>query len=174
MPKPEDLFSTLAGGQKFSKLDLENAYQQLKVDPSSRKYLTISTHKGLYQYTRLPFGVASAPAIFQHVMERILDGITGVCYYLDDILVTGESDQDHLQNLQAVLQRLQQSGLRLMEAKCKFMEDSVQYLGYQISAAGIGTAKEKVEAALKAPTPFNTGELRSFLGLVNYLRKIHS
>ena len=96
MPTPEDLFSTLAGGQKFSKLDLANAYQQLKVDPSSRKYLTISTHKGLYQYARLPFGVASASAIFLHVMERILDGIPGVCCYLDDILVTEESDQDHL------------------------------------------------------------------------------
>ena len=128
LPKPEDLFSTLVGGQKFSKLGLANAYQQLKVDPSSRKYLTISTHKGLYQYTRLPFGVASAPAISQHVMERILDGIPGVCCYLDDILVTGESDQDLLQNLQAVSQRLNQLGLRLKETKCNFMQDSVQYL----------------------------------------------
>ena len=62
------------------------------MDPSSKKYLTISTHKSLYQYTRLPFGVVSAPAIFQHVMERIVDGIHGVCCYLGDILVTGESD----------------------------------------------------------------------------------
>ena len=138
------------------------------MDPSSRKYLTISTHKSLYQYTRLPFGVVSAPAIFQHVMERILDGVPGVCCYLGDNLVTRESDQDHFQNLQETLQRLHPSGLRLKKVKCKFMKDSVQYLGYRISAAGIRAAREKIEVVLKAATPTKTGELRSCLVLVNY------
>ena len=72
VPKAEDLFSTLAGGQKFSKFDLSHAYQQMLLTKESRKYVTINTHKGLYQYNRLPFGVASAPAIFQQTMEKIL------------------------------------------------------------------------------------------------------
>ena len=78
LPKPEDLFATLAGGKKFTKLDLSQAYQQLVLEDDSRKYLTINTHRGLYCYTRLPFGVASAPAMFQQVMDTILQGIPNV------------------------------------------------------------------------------------------------
>ena len=72
---PEGLFATMAGGKKFTKLDLSHAYQQVELEPGSRKYVTINTHKGLYQYTRLPFGVASAPAVFQQIMEKLLHGI---------------------------------------------------------------------------------------------------
>ena len=86
LPKPEDLFATLAGGKKFTKLDLSQAYQQLTLDNESRKYVTINTHKGLYQYTRLQFGVASAPAIFQRLTDTILQSIPNVICYIDDII----------------------------------------------------------------------------------------
>ena len=78
LPKPANLFATLAGSQKFTKLDLSQAYQQLLLDEDSRRYVTINTHKGLYQYTRLPFGVASAPAMFQKTTDIILQGIPNV------------------------------------------------------------------------------------------------
>lgn len=91
LPKPEDLLAMLAGGQKFSKLDLSQAYQQLLQEEESKKYTTINMHKGLYQYSRLPFGIASAPAIFQKTMDTILQGIPHVICYIDDILVTGAS-----------------------------------------------------------------------------------
>ena len=97
VPIAEDLFATLAGGQKFSKLDLSQAYQQVLLEPKSRKYVTINTHKGLYQYNGLPFGVASAPAVFQQTMEKILQGIPRVVVYIDDMLVTGRSDEKHLE-----------------------------------------------------------------------------
>ena len=96
LPRPQDLFATLAGGQKFSKLDLRQAYFQLPLDEASRKFVTVNTHRGLYEYTRLPFGVASAPALFQKTMDTILQGIPGVKCYIDDILVTGVNDQEHL------------------------------------------------------------------------------
>ena len=89
IPKVEDLFAKLAGGQKFTKLDLSQAYQQLPLDEESKQYVVINTHKGLYRYTRLPYGISSAPGIFQRVMENLLRGIPGVIVYLDDILVTG-------------------------------------------------------------------------------------
>ena len=102
VPKTEDLFSTLAGGKKFSKLDLSQAYQQVLLEPDSRKYVTINTHKGLYRYNRLPYGVASAPAVFQQIMEKLLQGLPKVVVYIDDILVTGNSDEEHLENLESV------------------------------------------------------------------------
>ena len=74
VPKAEDLFSSLAGGKNFSKLDLSQAYQQVLLEPDFHKYVTINTHKGLHQYNRLPYGVASAPAVFQEIMARIATG----------------------------------------------------------------------------------------------------
>ena len=86
LPTPDEVFSTLANGESFTKLDLARAYKQMKVAADSQKYLTINTHMGLYRYLRLPFGIALAPAIWQKAMASILQGCKGVVYYLDDIL----------------------------------------------------------------------------------------
>ena len=123
LPKPSDLITSLTGGQKFSKMDLSplsEAYQQILLEDESAKLLTINTHQGLYQYTRLPFGVASVPALFQKAMDSILQGIPHCICYLDDILVTGRSDAEHSKNLETVLQRLQKHGVRLKREKCSF------------------------------------------------------
>ena len=90
-------------GRKFTKLDLSSAYQQMALTDESKKFLTINTHRGLYQYTRLPFGVASSPAFFQKAIDEILQGLPNVICCLDDILVTGASNQEHLKNLKVVL-----------------------------------------------------------------------
>ena len=171
IPKIDDMFTSLSGGQRFSKLDLSHAYQQIELDEDSRKFVTINTHKGLFQYNRLPFGIASAPSIFQRVMENLLQGIPGICVYIDDILVTGRTPAEHLDHLAEVLRRLQKAGMKLKRAKCEFFLPSVDYVGHTISADGLHTSKAKVEAILRAPAPRNVGELRSFLGLVNYYGK---
>ena len=171
LPKPEDLFATMANGTLFTKLDLSQAYLQLQLDEAPMPYVTVNTHQGLYQYTRLPFGVASAPAIFQRLMDTILQGIPRVICYIDDILVTGTSDEDHLSNLGEVLKRLEDCGFRLKKTKCNFMAKSVEYLGHQVDRHRIRALPDKVEAITKAPPPKNVQELRSFLGLLNYYRK---
>jgi len=171
LPRPTDLFTCLTGGKVFTKLDLTAAYQQMLLDETSSKLVTINTTKGLFRYTRLPFGVASAPAVFQKTMETILQGMPRVICYLDDILITGRTETEHAKNLEEVLCRLQEHGVRLKREKCCFFQTSVEYLGHSIDAKGVHTTKSKVKAIQDAPIPTNVQELRSFLGLLNYYAK---
>ncbi|KAL5484391.1 hypothetical protein EMCRGX_G020882 [Ephydatia muelleri] len=171
LPRVDELLASLGKSKVFSKLDLSNAYLQLPVDDESKELLTISTHRGLYRYNRLLFGVASAPAIFQRSMESLLRGIPGVCVFFDDILVSGPSERDHLCNLEKVLSCLEESGLKLKLSKCSFLLSSVEYLGHRISAAGIQPTEDKKKAILQAPAPKNVTQLKSWLGLLNYYSK---
>ena len=171
IPRIDDLFTSLSGGKKFTKLDLSHAYQQIQLEEQSKKYVTINTHKGLFVYNRLPFGVSSAPSIFQRVMENLLQGIPGVSVYIDDILVTGPTDEQYLSRLAEVLHRLKDAGVKLKKSKCFFLLPSVEYLGHTISSEGLHTSDAKVNGILKAPAPTGVSELRSFLGLVNYYGK---
>ncbi|XP_022798026.1 uncharacterized protein LOC111336238 [Stylophora pistillata] len=155
IPLPEDVFVKLRGGKRFTKLHLKNAYQQLPLDLQSQQFVTINTHRGLYRYKRLPFGIASSPAIFQRTMDIILEGLEHVSAIQDDILITGKDDEKHIQNLNTVLSRLDSYGLRLQLNKCKFMQRSVTYMGCVISAERISPTEDKVEAIKKAPRPEN-------------------
>ena len=171
LPKPDDIFAGLADGKKFTVLDLKQAYNQLRLDEHSKKLVTINTHKGLYSYNRLPFGVASAPAIFQRTMETILQGVDGVACYLDDLIITGRSDKEHLDYLEEVLQRLLKSGVKANMDKCRFFQNSVEFPGHRIDSKRIHATDNKLQAIQKAPLPRNVTELRSFLGLVNCYEK---
>ena len=143
LPRIEDLLASLSGGTAFSKLDLAHAYQQVVLDEESKEVITINTHKGLYKVNHLPFGVASAPSLFQRIMENILQGLAGVSVYIDNILVTGKTTEEHLANLEAVLSRLETAGLRLKRNRCAFLLPSVEYLGHRISAQGIQPTVDK-------------------------------
>ncbi len=102
------------------------AYQQLELDEKSQQYLTINTHKGLFKYHRLAYGISTAPAIFQHTMDQILQGLPHVVCFTNDILVSAPTVEEHLMGLDKVLSRLQQYGVRLNESKCKFFCSSVE------------------------------------------------
>ena len=171
LPRIEELFASVSGGKVFSKLDLSHAYLQLQLDESSQEYVTMNTHHGLYRYTRLPFGIASAPAIFQRTMETLLKGLPMVVAYLVDISVAGKTEQEHLTNLAQVLERLDSAGMKLKKEKCAFCLLQVEYLGH-ISAEGLCPAASKVKAIKEAPTPSSLSKLKSFLGLVNYYAKL--
>ena len=104
-------------------------------------------------------------------MDSVLQGLPHVICYIDDILVTGSSDKDHLRNLSLVLQRLEQHGFRLNQDKCAFLQPSVEYLGHKIDAEGLHALPSKIEVIVQAPEPRNMQELRSFLVLLNYYGK---
>ena len=171
LPRIDNLFASLSGGSTYTKLDLAHAYLQVPLDAESKKFTTINTHRGLYQYNRLPFGISSAPAIFQRTIENILQNLPHTCVYLDDILVTGKTESEHIKNLEEVLIRLEKAGLRLKKQKCSFMLPYVDYLGHSITPEGLQPTKEKIRAITDAPVPTNLAQLRSFLGLVNYHSK---
>ena len=121
---------------------MSQAYQQLLLDESSRQYVVINTHKGLFRYLRLPFRVSSAPGIFQRVMKNLLQDIPGVVVYIDDVLITGPDESGHIAALEEVLRRMEQAGLRLSKGKCSFMAPSVEYVGYKIDADGFRCARD--------------------------------
>ena len=171
MPTAEELFTQLNGGEKFSKLDLSSAYQQVLLDEESKQYVTINTHLGLFRYTRLPFGVAASPAVFQQTMDSIMSGLNGVGGILDALIVTGSNDKEHFRNLESTLKRLHSMGVKLKQSKCVFMKPSVEYFAFVVDRHGIHPSPRKVQAIQEVPVPENPMELKSFLGLVNYYRK---
>ena len=171
LPTADEVFCTLAGGESFTKLDLARAFKQMEVEEESQPLLTINTHLGLFQSQRLPFEVATAPAMWQRAMSIVLQGCKKVMYYIDDILVTGSSRAEHEANLRHVFQRLQQYGLRVNLEKCKFFQKTVEFLGHHISPEGIQPTEERVRGILEAPVPQNRSELKSFIGLMSYNSK---
>ncbi|XP_055912361.1 uncharacterized protein K02A2.6-like [Eupeodes corollae] len=170
-PRIEELFAKLHGGQEFSKIDLAMAYQQLLLDKDSRKLTTISTTKGLFEYTRMVFGVAPAPAIFQEKIESLLSGIDGVTIFMDDLLTTGKDKKEHLKTLSLVLSKLQEAGLKVSPHKCEFFKESVCYLGHVIDKHGLRKDPAKVKAVMNLSEPKNITELQSFLGVINFYRQ---
>lgn len=170
LPVIDDLFAALNEGDLYSTLDLSDAYNQIPLDEESKKLTVINTHRGLFCYNRLPFGVSSAPAIFQRTMETILTGIPGVQVYLDDVLVA-ERKLDGGTTLKAVLQRFRENGVKLRKSKCTFRRPEVSYLGHRISSEGLQPLEKKMEAVMKAPSPKNVSELRSYIGLLTYYNK---
>uniref|UniRef100_H3AL87 ribonuclease H n=1 Tax=Latimeria chalumnae TaxID=7897 RepID=H3AL87_LATCH len=174
LPRIEDLYAKLSGGKKFTKLDLKNVYLQIELEEDSKKFVTINTQRGLFQYNHLSFGMSSAPAIFQWVVDNLLQGIPYICTYLDDIIVLGRE-----QNLNQVLERLSKVGMWLNMDKCTFMEAEVTYLGYHINAEGLQPVAEKACAIARAPEPTNgpvqaqafqlsKGLLQSYEVLIHY------
>ena len=139
----DDLFATLSRGEKFSKLDLAFAYQQSELHEPSRELLTVNTHRGLFQPTRLQFGVLSTSGIFQREIERLLGKVPFTKVRVDDILVSERNDEEHCQNLNTVLMILSDNGLRLKLKKCVFMFPETEYLGFTISKDGISPKKEQ-------------------------------
>ncbi|XP_043226542.1 uncharacterized protein K02A2.6-like [Amphibalanus amphitrite] len=121
--------------------------------------------------TRLVYGISSAPAAFQRLMEQLLAGLPHVAVFLDDVCITGHNDEEHRHNVEAVLKRLLDAGLRLNPSKCKWMTNDVEYLGYRVDRDGIHPTAAKVRAVAEAPPRADTKQLKAYLGLLMYYSK---
>ena len=168
LPLIEDIFAKMARGKRFSKIDLKNAYliMQMEVEEDSKQYLTINARKSPFKYNRLPFGIKTAPSIWQRAMEQTLQGIPGMEVMLDDIIVTGKSDAEHLENLEAVLRRLAEKDLQINAKKCRSFMERIEYCDHEIDHDGLHKTKAKIEAMQEAQHPQDVSRLRGFLGQV--------
>ncbi|GBP03502.1 Uncharacterized protein K02A2.6 [Eumeta japonica] len=143
LPRIEELFARLHEGKEFSKLDLSMAYMQLELTEDSQPLTCINTHRGLFQFTRLVFGLSSAPAIFQKTMERILAGIEGICIFLDDILISGPNKDTHRKRLNEVLNRLQEAG-----PFARFAKMGAKWMWSEAHQSAFETVKRALESEL--------------------------
>ncbi|KRZ81808.1 Retrovirus-related Pol polyprotein from transposon, partial [Trichinella sp. T8] len=173
LPRIDDTLDALAGSQWFSTLDLASGYWQVEVAEPDREKTAFSTPMGLFQFRVMPFGLCNAPATFQRLMENALRGLTfkGCLVYLDDIIVYGRTEEEHLERLEGVLSRLQSVGLKIKPEKCQLMRQSVRYLGHIVTQHGVSTDPEKTAAVQEWPTPRCVREVRQFLGLASYYRR---
>ena len=174
IPRIQDNLDSLNGAQWFSSLDCGMAYHQIPLEVSDRPKTAFATPRGgLYQYVTMPFGLCNAPATFQRIIEKVLVGLQWhiLVLYLDDIVVFSKTVDQHITDLETVLGRLEQSGLKLKTKKCQFFSKEVTILGHTVSQNGIKPDLTKIEAVKRIPRPTNNSELRKFLGFTSYFRK---
>ena len=173
LPLIQDIFDQLGDARIFSTLDLKSGYWQLPIHPLSMEKTAFICHLGLYEFTRIPFGLANAPAVFQRAMNTVLAGLLGkTCMvYLDDIVIFSKTEEEHERHLEEVFSRLRQAGLRLKPKKCYFGLKEIQLLGYIISQNGIRADPEKTQAIASLRPPTDVKGVRSFLGMAGYYRQ---
>ncbi|XP_033118512.1 uncharacterized protein K02A2.6-like [Anneissia japonica] len=171
IPTLDDIVSDLNGATVYSKLDLRSGYHQLHLHEDSRFLTTFTTHSGLYRYKRLIFGVNAASEIFSAEVGKLLYGLKGCKYISDDIVIFERNEQEHDENLKASLERLQQHGVTLNKEKCVFRTHEVKFYGHIFNSNGLAVDPRKVEDIQNAPRPTNASEVRSFLGLTQYVAR---
>jgi transposase InsO family protein len=171
LPNMGDLAGRLDGCVIFSKLDLQKGYFQVPVAAADVAKTAVITPFGLFEFLRMPFGLKNAGMTFQRLMDRVLFDIPYVFVYLDDMLVASRSAEEHRRHLREVLRRLQANGLVINASKCVWAQPSVEFLGHNISAAGLSPLPQRVEAISKFPQPQTVKQLQAFLGLFNFYRR---
>jgi len=169
LPTLEDVTSSLTGSTIFSLLDAESGFWQVPLTQQSSELTTFITPIGRYCFKRLPFGISSAPEIFQRKMVELLHGLEGVRCYMDDILVHGKDMAEHDHRLSKVMDRVKSAGLRLNNSKCVLRQPKLDFLGQVISSDGMEPSPAKVAAIKDMEEPTNVTELRRVLGMINYL-----
>ena len=172
LPRINENIDSLEGNMYFSNINLLSGYFQMAHEEESQNVTAFITPLGLYMWKRLPMGLASAPGVFQNLMELIFAGLSYevALVYLDDVIVFGRNFEEHLKRLELVFQRLSENGLKIKGSKCNFFQKRFSFLGHIISESGVEVDPEKVRAVEKMKEPSSLNDVRAFLGLVGYYR----
>ena len=147
MPRVDDLIDLVAGSPYITTLDLMKGYWQVPVAKEDREKTVFTTPFGLYQFTRMPFGLQGAPATFQRMVDKLLNGLNEFAgAYIDDVIVFSKTWSDHLHHLEAVLGKIQEAGLTIKWKKCQFGMSECGYLGHVIRSGTVCPESAKIEA----------------------------
>lgn len=173
LPRIDETLDSLYGMKYFTTLDLLAGYWQIELDEEAKEKTAFITGNELYEFNRMPFGLCNAPATFQRLMNRVLRTVLGkkALVYLDDVIVYSDSLENHLTNLEEVLDLVRKAGLKIKISKCKFVKKSVEFLGHIISESGISPDPSKIESIKNYQRPQSIEDIRSFLGLAGYYRR---
>lgn len=174
LPHINQTLDKLRNAKIISTIDLKNGYWQVPLTEESKAITAFTVpRRGLFQFKVMPFGLHSASATFQRLLSSIItpDLEPYVEVYLDDIVVIGETLEEHMTILRKVFQKLKDARLRINTEKSKFLQDRIVYLGHVIDGQGIRTDPEKVKAIREIPPPTNTRELRQFIGMTSWYRR---
>ena len=174
MPRAEDIFAKLGKAMYFTTLDLRAGYHHIALDKDAIKKTGFCLPFGKYEYLKVPFGLAQAPAYFQNLMNKVLKGLGFAISYLDDIIIFSETPEEHLRHIKIVLKRLQNANLKMKKSKCSFFKQELHYLGHLLTRDGIKPQAEKVKALTELKPPTSAKGVREFLGMVGYYRKFIS
>ncbi|XP_062542356.1 uncharacterized protein K02A2.6-like [Armigeres subalbatus] len=167
----EDIATRLRNSKYFTILDCKKGFWQIRVSERTAKFLAFGTPWGRYICKRLPFGLASAPEVFQKVIHDTLEGIEGVEVSMDDILIHAESSEKLTKITEKVVKRLHSAGLKLNKDKCLFNQTSLKFLGHIVTDGGLKADPEKLEAIIRLKSPTNKSELQRALGMITYMGK---
>lgn len=181
LPLIDDQLDQLSGSKYYTTLDLMSGYYQVPIREECRHVTAFVTPDGLYQFKRMPFGLANAPSVFQRTMARALSlnrahessdskGKPALAY-MDDLIIHSKDFEQGVQKLEATFNLLNEANLTLNVKKCYFFQTSIDYLGYEITSEGIKPGKVKIEAVRNFPVPRTVHEVRQFIGLASYFRK---
>ena len=172
LPRIDSCLDALTGSQWFSTLDLASGYWQVAMEEASIEKTAFLTHKGLFEWKVMPFGLCNAPATFERLMETVLGDMQWhkILVYLDDVVAFGNSFEIAYANLEEVFSRMRKAHLTLKPSKCALFRQKVEYLGHIVSKDGIRQTQSKIEAIRHWCEPSNLSELRSFLGITSYYR----
>ena len=170
LPKQDDILQALTGAQWLSTLDALSGFTQLTMTDSASEKLVFRTHRGLWQFRRMPFGYRNGPSVFQRVMQNVLAPFLWIfaLVYIDDIVIFSLTFEDHINHLDQVFKAISDANITLSPSKCHFAYQSLLLLGQKVSRLGLSTHKEKVDAILAIETPKNAQELQTFLGMMVY------
>ncbi|KIO15013.1 hypothetical protein M404DRAFT_78252, partial [Pisolithus tinctorius Marx 270] len=173
LPLISDLLDSPSHAKIYTKIDLRHAYHLVRIAPRDEWKTAFRTRYGSYEWLVMPFGLTNAPAAFQRFVNSIFADMLDVCIvvYLDDILIYSGDESSHKQHVREVLRWLRLHGLYAKPEKCEFHSDSVEYLGYHLSLAGLTMSSEKVKAICDWPEPRKVKDIQSFLGFANFYRQ---
>ena len=167
----DDVLANMPNAKYFSKLDAVSGFWQIQLDDRGSKLCTFNTPFGRYRFTRMPFGIKSAPEVFQNIMSQMVEDIEGAESIIDDILVWGATVEEHDMRVKRVLQKAKQYNLKLSRSKCEIRRSELKYVGHLLTQDGVKPDPEKVRAVKSMNKPENKQELLTFLGFVQYLGK---